>query len=69
MLNKISIKSRMIVFILLTIAIFSIVGVLSQLTLKQDAITNEKTSDDLRIITASANVNYITNQQYTQLLL
>ena len=69
MLNKLSIKSRMLFYILLTVMVFSLIGYFSQLTLKQDAKALQQTSEDLKTITASADVNYIVNKEYTHLLL
>lgn len=49
--------------------VFALVSYFSQLTLKQDAAALQQTSEDLKTITASADVNYIVNKEYTQLLL
>jgi len=69
MLNKLSIKFRMLFYILLTVIVFAAVSYFSQLTLKQDANAQQQTSENLTTITASSNVNYIVNKEYTQLLL
>ena len=69
MLNKLSIKSRMIFYILSTVLVFALVGYFSQLTLNQDALAKKQTSENLKTINASSNVNYTVNKEYTQLLL
>lgn len=69
MLNKLSIKARMIFYILSTVLVFALVSYFTQLTLKQDTQALKQTTQDLNTITASSNVNYIVNKEYTQLLL
>jgi len=69
MLNKLSIKFRMLFYILLTVMVFALVSYFSQLTLKHDADALQQTSENLNTITASSNVNYIVNKEYTQMLL
>ena len=69
MLNKLSIKSRMIFYILSTVLVFALVSYFTQLALKQDETALQKTTENLNTIAASSNVNYIVNKEYTQLLL
>ena len=69
MLNKLSIKLRMLLYILLTSFVFAVIAYFSQSALSKESEALLKTNEDLKTITASANVNYLVNKEYTQLLL
>jgi len=69
MLNLISIKSRMLFYIALTIVVFIIISYFARLALSQNENTSKLNIDNFQVVSSSLNVNYIINKQYTQLRL
>ena len=69
MLNKLTIKTRMMLYMLLTVLVFGVISYFSQLAIKQGDNAFKNTSAELKIIAESSKVNYLINKEFTQLLL
>ena len=69
MLNKLTIKFRMIFYILLTVLAFALISYFSQLALKKGTETSKQTSASLETFTTVSDVNLVVNKEYTKLLL
>ncbi|WP_299875127.1 methyl-accepting chemotaxis protein [uncultured Cocleimonas sp.] len=68
MLNRLSIGMRMLVFIMLPVIIFFVIGVISLNGIDQDHRALKTGDENLKTVLASSDVNYTVNQHYSQLL-
>ncbi|GAA0411885.1 hypothetical protein GCM10009133_20380 [Cocleimonas flava] len=68
MLNRLSIGMRMLVFIMLPVIIFFVIGIISLNGIDQDHRALKTGDQNLKTVLASSNVNYNINQHYSLLL-